>query len=97
MRTLKEFLDYYSINEGEANSAQLNKIKELEKYAKEKGYDKVVFRDRKTNSGDFTIFLYNKKIVEKRYCVGFDGEWKGEFNFDYCLDQAYKYIDNYKV
>lgn len=95
MKTLLEFIR--NINEGKANQAQLDKIKELEQYAKDKGYDKVVFRDKETNTGDFCIFLYNKKITPNRYCVGFDGSWNGKFNFDYCLDQAYKYIDNYKV
>lgn len=78
-----------------------NKVAELEKYAKEHGYDKVVFRDRTTNQGDFCIFLYNKKIQPKRYCVGFDGEWSAkadtQWNFDNCIQAAYKYIDSYKV
>lgn len=93
MKTLVEFL----AENKQATSEQLNKIAELEQYAKNKGYDKVVFRDKPTNSGDFCIFLYNNKIQPKRYCVGFDGNWSGEFNFDYCLDQAYKYIDNYNI
>lgn len=78
-----------------------NKIAKLEKYAKEHGYDKIVFRDRTTNQGDFCIFLYNKKIQPKRYCVGFDGEWTAksdtQWNFDNCIQAAYEYIDSYKV
>ena len=60
---------------------------------------KIVFRDRTTNSGDFTFFIYDKK-KQNRYLVGYDGDWdtKDDENtsFKSCLEATYEYIENYK-
>ena len=74
-------------------------VQEVTNLAKEKGLT-IVFRDRTTNTGDFCFFIYDKK-KQKRYLVGYDGNWKasnttGDYDFEHCLNQTIKYIENYK-
>lgn len=71
------------------------KIKDAKEKAKEKGLE-LVFRDKKTDAGDFCFFIYDKK-KQNRYLVGFDGYWdeKWEITFDKCLNDTLKYIEDY--
>lgn len=62
--------------------------------AEEKGL-KLIFRNRNTNTGDFTFFIYDKD-VKKSYLVGFDGYWNSDPSFDKCLEMTKKFIENYK-
>ncbi|MCH5166899.1 MAG: hypothetical protein J1F35_03315 [Erysipelotrichales bacterium] len=70
-------------------------IDELKAEAEKKNL-KVVFRDRKTNQGDFCIFIYSDR--QKRYHVGFNGDWndKSEYSFETCLTDAKKWIEDFK-
>lgn len=67
-------------------------IRELKDYAKSKGLS-VRFRNRKTDQGDFCIFIYDKNF-RKSYAVGFDGSWDDPVYFDQCLSMAYDWIAN---
>ena len=45
--------------------------------------------------GDFTIFIYDKKVKDS-YMVGFDGDFGGShLTFDYCLEQSFLWIREY--
>lgn len=90
MKSLKEY-----INEAKLPEGVEEKIKGLEEEAAKKNLT-IKFRNRKTNTGDFCIFIYSEK--QRRYEVGFDGDWKdtSEFSFDNCLKDAYEWIENYK-
>jgi len=45
--------------------------------------------------GDFTIFIYDKR-VKSSYMVGFDGCFEGsKLTFDYCLAQSFNWIKEY--
>ena len=71
-----------------------DRVNQLKSYAKENNL-KVVFRNKTTNAGDFTIFIY--KPEGGRYLVGFDGIWKTwdkEFSFNHCYELAIKYIED---
>jgi hypothetical protein len=94
MKSIKEF-----ITESQKPSDYKDKVNEVINLGKEKGL-KVVFRDRPMNTGDFCFFIYDKK-KQDRYLVGYDGNWKasntpGDYDFDYCLGQTKKFINNYK-
>ena len=72
------------------------KINELQNLASSKNLT-IKFRNRKTNYGDFCIFIYGP--TQKRYLVGFDGYYNTadcEFTFDYCFEQAKKYINEFE-
>lgn len=68
-------------------------INKLEQYAKQHGL-KIRFRNRKTDQGDFCIFIYDQVNFRKSYAVGFDGDWDSKcVPFDKCLKSAYNWID----
>ena len=84
------------INESYVDKNNVKKaIDELKAEAEKKNL-KVVFRNRKTNQGDFCIFIYSDR--QKSYHVGFDGDWntKYENNFNKCLADAKKWIGDFK-
>lgn len=72
-------------------------INSLDKFAKSKGFRKVIFKNHIDGpTGDFTIFVY--KPNEKRYCVGFDGSWDSkDLTFKHCIEQTYDYIIKKKM
>lgn len=89
MKSLCDFI----LNEGQATPEVKEKIEELKNLAKEKDLT-IKFRDRKTNQGDFCIFIYHPD--RRQYLVGFDGDWKSkEFNFDNCYNQAVNWIETF--
>ena len=75
-------------------------VNEIKEFAKNNDLN-VSFRfaNYSRNSGDFTFFIYDKK-KQKRYLVGYDGNWKSkEDDFDSfknCALDTIKYIENYK-
>lgn len=71
---------------------QAGRIDQLRKFADNFNL-LVTFRDKKTNAGDFTIFIYRPE--ESRYAVGFDGYWSdyNELSFESCIYQAFKWIN----
>lgn len=71
------------------------KINDLQTLASSKNLT-VKFRNRKTNCGDFCIFIYGP--TQKRYLVGFDGYYNTDykFTFEYCYEQAKKYINEFE-
>lgn len=73
------------------------KIQNLINLGKEKGLD-IVFRNRKTNTGDFCFFVYDKR-KQNRYLIGYDGDWDTDINsntsFDSCYNATLKYIEQY--
>lgn len=71
-------------------------IDELKQLAEDKGLT-LKFRNSTNNTGDFTIFIYDKS-KQSRYLVGYDGEWNPKYGLGFykILEQAKKYIDNYK-
>ena len=84
------------------NSIKISKdnYKEVVNYIKSKAIDKglkVVFRNKKLDSGDFCFFIYNKK-KQDRYLVGYDGYWDENsiVSFEHCAEQTIKYIEDYK-
>ena len=73
-----------------------NKIDNLKNLAKEHNL-KVVFRNKTTNAGDFTFFVY--KAEGGKYIVGFDGYWKTwdkNLSFNKCYNYTVNFIENYK-
>jgi hypothetical protein len=73
--------------------------KECIDYLADLGSDKnltIKFRNRKTNQGDFCIFIYDKS-KQPNYLVGYDGYFDDEYviNFEVCFYQAKEYIENY--
>jgi hypothetical protein len=68
-------------------------IDALKAYAKEHGLT-VRFRDKKTDQGDFCIFIYDKNFRES-YAVGYDGTYNSQYGctLDDCIKSAYKWID----
>ena len=45
--------------------------------------------------GDFTIFIYDKRVKDS-YMVGFDGSFDSEkLSFDYCVAQSFVWIREY--
>ena len=77
-------------------------INDLKVFAKFNNF-RIVFRDCKTNCGDFCIFIYKAKSKVKsntkrnnRYLVGYDGNWNAKPNendsFENCVKSAYNYI-----
>lgn len=86
-------LQDYIFNEAQATPDVKEKIKELKELAKKKNLT-IKFRDKKTNEGDFCIFIYHPD--KRRYLVGFDGDWEStNFNFDYCYDEAVNWIEKF--
>ena len=79
---------------GEENEKNLNSLNIL---AKKKGLH-VVIRAVKNKSGEFHIFIYDKR-KQSRYLVGFDGCWESEFGetFDACLKDATEWVNNYST
>lgn len=71
---------------------QAGRIDQLRKFADNFNL-LVTFRDKKTNAGDFTIFIYRQG--ESQYAVGFDGYWSdyNELSFESCIYQAFKWIN----
>ena len=71
-------------------------IDELKKLAEDKGLI-IKFRNSTNNTGDFTIFIYDK-TKQSRYLVGYDGAWDHKYGLSFynILEQAKQYIDNYK-
>lgn len=72
-----------------------DRIAQLKSYAKENNL-KAVFRNKTTNAGDFTFFIY--KPEGGRYLVGFDGMWKTcdkDISFKHCYESTIKFIENY--
>ena len=68
-------------------------INNLRTLAKSKNLS-IRFRNKKTNEGDFCIFIYGP--TQKRYLVGFDGDYNStNFSFEKCVEQAKNYIENY--
>ena len=69
-------------------------IDDLRVFAKANNF-RIVFRDHKTNCGDFCIFIYNAK-KGGRYLIGYDGYWNSKYyeltSFEYCVTSAYNYI-----
>lgn len=71
-------------------------IDELKQLADEHGLT-IKFRNSTNNTGDFTIFIYDKD-KQSRYLVGYDGVWDSKYGLGFykILDQSKKYIENYK-
>lgn len=71
------------------------KLYALYDFASENGL-KVKVRTYTNVCGDFCIFIYDKK-VKPSYMVGFDGDFDTsyELTFDYCADEAFKWIREY--
>ncbi len=72
----------------------INHLKDL---CKDKGLT-IKFRDKESNAGDFTIFIYDKS-VKPGYLVGYDGYWDPKYSnytFKKCAQLALEYINNYK-
>lgn len=89
MKSLKEYI----LNESQRPNDVDAKIKELEELAKSKDLT-IKFRDRKTNQGDFCIFIYHPD--RRQYLVGFDGDWNSKgFNFDNCYEEAVNWIETF--
>lgn len=69
-------------------------IDDLKVFVKVNNY-RIVFRNHKTNCGDFCIFIYKNKKGD-RYLVGYDGDWDAKPNeitsFENCVTSAYNYI-----
>lgn len=87
-------LNQYIIESIQNDKKIKDAINELQELASKKKL-RVKFRDRKTASGDFCIFIYSDR--KKSYEVGFDGDWRSkEYNFDNCVQQAKDWIENYK-
>lgn len=66
------------------------------------GYKKglqIIFRNRKTNAGDFCFFIYDKR-KKSSYLVGYDGDWNAKedsnTSFDNCYQATLDYIEQYK-
>lgn len=80
-------------------NSSTNEIKEvivrLNEYAAEKDL-KIIFRNYKTITGDFCMFVYDKH-KNGPYLVGYDGDWEppGK-SFQYCYEQAKNFIDHFK-
>ena len=74
------------------------KIQEVTNLAKEKGL-KVVFRNKKMNTGDFCFFIYDKR-KKSSYLVGYDGDWDAKedsnTSFESCYQDTLKFIEDYK-
>lgn len=93
MKSLAEFVKESQINEGGSTPEVKEKIKELEELAKKKDLT-IKFQDRKTNMGDFCIFIYHPE--KRQYLVGFDGDWESKgFGFDNCYDEAVNWIETF--
>lgn len=67
-------------------------IDDLTEEAKKKNC-KIIFKNHPGgNTGDFTIFCY--KSGQKRYDIGFDGDWDGEyFEFNKCYNDALDWLE----
>lgn len=72
------------------------KLRKLEALAFENELLVMVRAIEGSSTGDFTIFIYDKK-VKKDYMVGFDGSFKGTISFNYCLAQSFDWIRDYML
>lgn len=55
----------------------------------------IKFRDKETNYGDFTIFIYDKS-KKSSYLIGYDGYWdKYQPTFETCAKEAIDFIKKY--
>lgn len=100
MKSIQQFLiEKLKISKRPQREFDFNKpidcINELNDIAQEKGLI-VKFRNRKTNQGDFCIFIYDKS-KQSRYLIGYDGYYKKypEYSFEKCFKMALDYIDKY--
>ena len=100
MKTLNNFInEKLTINSKSKISANLDfsdyrsVVSYCQDLAQKKGL-KIVFRNRKTNQGDFCFFIYDKN-KQKNYLVGYDGDWNGNISFQHCAEQTIKYIQDY--
>jgi len=109
MKTIDEYLDEKLVLNNQSKlqvfKSKIDETKnpsDIINYLKDMGSIKgleIKFRNKTTNSGDFTIFIYDKSI-KKNYLVGFDGDWSAkpddDISFIQCAKMAEKYINDYK-
>lgn len=76
-------------------------IENLQEIAKDYGY-KIKFRNRKMDTGDFCIFIYDANKPGSSYLTGFDGDWDAKENTQYdntfnkCYLQSIKWMEDNK-
>lgn len=94
MKQIKEYL-LSKENPKLAPESWEEKVEAAKEEAKAKGLV-LKFRNKPTNAGDFTFFIYDKS-VKNGYLVGYDGGWNSStYNFDKCLELTLDYIRKYE-
>ena len=86
-------IKYQLINKIGENA--FNWLNDFRKRAKANGLDVRLCIHEGGNTGDFTIFIYDKS-VKKSYMVGYDGYFRDiQFTFDHCCRLSEKWMKNY--